>query len=148
MILLIICICICINTYGLFKKKMAPTCEKNVQIKLTPKNFLLIIFNVVYIGAVMYTTLKIIIRKFLGVSLFLLVLIISISTLLFIHLTTQKKNKFFYTKYLQIHCEKYKGKKNFFYIVREENIRPQVLRDRISPPFFQHYEKKNIISYP
>ena len=30
-------------------KKMAPTCEKNVQIKLTPKNFLLIIFNVVYI---------------------------------------------------------------------------------------------------
>ena len=29
--------------------KMAPTCEKNVQIKLTPKNFLLIIFNVVYI---------------------------------------------------------------------------------------------------
>jgi hypothetical protein len=38
MILLIIC-----------KKKMAPTCEKNVQIKLTPKNFLLIIFNVVYI---------------------------------------------------------------------------------------------------
>ena len=30
-------------------KKMAPTCEKNVQIKLTPKNFMLIIFNVVYI---------------------------------------------------------------------------------------------------
>ena len=30
-------------------KKMAPTCEKNVQIKLAPKNFLLIIFNVVYI---------------------------------------------------------------------------------------------------
>ena len=29
--------------------KMAPTCEKNVRIKLTPKNFLLIIFNVVYI---------------------------------------------------------------------------------------------------
>ena len=28
---------------------MAPTCEKNVQIKLTPKNYLLIIFNVVYI---------------------------------------------------------------------------------------------------
>ena len=28
---------------------MAPTCEKNVQIKLTPKNFLLIIFNVLYI---------------------------------------------------------------------------------------------------
>jgi hypothetical protein len=28
---------------------MAPTCEKNIQIKLTPKNFLLIIFNVVYI---------------------------------------------------------------------------------------------------
>jgi hypothetical protein len=28
---------------------MAPTCEKNVQIKLTPKSFLLIIFNVVYI---------------------------------------------------------------------------------------------------
>ena len=28
---------------------MAPTYEKNVQIKLTPKNFLLIIFNVVYI---------------------------------------------------------------------------------------------------
>ena len=34
--------------YGLFKK-MAPTYEKNVQIKLTRKNFLLIIFNVVYI---------------------------------------------------------------------------------------------------
>jgi hypothetical protein len=30
-------------------KTIAPTCEKNVQIKLTPKNFLLIIFNVVYI---------------------------------------------------------------------------------------------------
>jgi hypothetical protein len=30
-------------------KKIAPTCEKNVQIKLTRKNFLLIIFNVVYI---------------------------------------------------------------------------------------------------
>ena len=28
---------------------MAPTCVKNVQINLTPKNFLLIIFNVVYI---------------------------------------------------------------------------------------------------
>jgi len=28
---------------------MAPTCEKNVQIKLTLKNFLLIIFDVVYI---------------------------------------------------------------------------------------------------
>jgi hypothetical protein len=28
---------------------MAPTCEKNVQIKLTPKHFLLIIFNVVNI---------------------------------------------------------------------------------------------------
>ena len=35
--------------YGLFKNKMAPTCEKNVQIKLTPKTFLLIIFNVIYI---------------------------------------------------------------------------------------------------
>ena len=29
--------------------KLAPTCEKNVQIKFTPKNFLLIIVNVVYI---------------------------------------------------------------------------------------------------
>jgi hypothetical protein len=28
---------------------MAPTSENNVQIKLTPENFLLIIFNVVYI---------------------------------------------------------------------------------------------------
>ena len=28
---------------------MAPICEQNVQIKLTPKSFLLIIFNVVYI---------------------------------------------------------------------------------------------------
>ena len=28
---------------------MAPTCENNVQIKLTPKNILLIMFNVVYI---------------------------------------------------------------------------------------------------
>jgi hypothetical protein len=37
---------------GCLKKngsKMAPTCEKNVQIKFAPKNFLLIIFNVVYI---------------------------------------------------------------------------------------------------
>jgi hypothetical protein len=33
----------------LLVEEMAPTCEKNVQIKLTPKNFLLIIFNVVYI---------------------------------------------------------------------------------------------------
>jgi hypothetical protein len=31
------------------KKKWLQQCEKNVQIKLTPKNFLLIIFNVVYI---------------------------------------------------------------------------------------------------
>jgi hypothetical protein len=31
---------------------MAPICEKNVQIKLTPKNFLLIIFNVVYIEVI------------------------------------------------------------------------------------------------
>jgi hypothetical protein len=38
-----------ITSYMGFFKKMAPTCEKNVQIKLTPKNFLLIIFNVVYI---------------------------------------------------------------------------------------------------
>ena len=35
-------------SYGLFKKKWLQR-EKNVQIKLTPKNFLLIIFNVVYI---------------------------------------------------------------------------------------------------
>jgi hypothetical protein len=39
----------------------------------------------------------------------------------------------------------------FFYIVREENIRPQVFRDIISPPFFQHYEKiyisYHILSY-
>ena len=34
-----------------------------------------------------------------------------------------------------------KKRRFFFYIVREENIRPQVLRDKISPPFFQHYEK-------
>ena len=32
-------------------------------------------------------------------------------------------------------------KRIFFYIVREENIWPQVLGDRIYPPFFQHYEK-------
>ena len=47
-----------------------------------------------------------------------------------------------------MHCEKYNEKKIFFYIVREENIWPQVLRDRISPPFFQHYVKKYIISFP
>jgi hypothetical protein len=29
-------------------------------------------------------------------------------------------------------------------IVREENIRPQVLGDKISPPFFQHYGEKKI----
>jgi hypothetical protein len=32
-------------------------------------------------------------------------------------------------------------KRRFFYIVREENIWPQVLGDIIYPPFFQHYEK-------
>jgi hypothetical protein len=32
-------------------------------------------------------------------------------------------------------------KRILFYIVREENIWPQVLGDRIYPPFFQHYEK-------
>ena len=48
MLSFIITTCVCIF-YRLFKKKMAPTCEKNVQIKLTLKNFLLIIFNVVYI---------------------------------------------------------------------------------------------------
>ena len=37
-------------TQGLFKKNGSNmSCEKNVQIKLTPKNFLLIIFNAVYI---------------------------------------------------------------------------------------------------
>ena len=30
-------------------------------------------------------------------------------------------------------------KRRFFYIVREENIWPQVLGDRIYTPFFQHY---------
>ena len=35
--------------YGLFHKKWLQHVKKNVQIKLTPKNFLLIIFNVVYI---------------------------------------------------------------------------------------------------
>ena len=34
-----------------------------------------------------------------------------------------------------------KRKEEFFYIVREENIRPEVLGDRISLPFFQHYEQ-------
>ena len=37
------------NCIWAVSKKMAPTCEKNVQIKLTPKSFLLIIFNVAYI---------------------------------------------------------------------------------------------------
>jgi hypothetical protein len=32
-------------------------------------------------------------------------------------------------------------KRRFLSIEREENIWPQVLRDRIYPPFFQHYEK-------
>ena len=32
-------------------------------------------------------------------------------------------------------------KRIFVYIVRGENICPQVLGDRIFPPFFQHYEK-------
>jgi hypothetical protein len=43
-----------------------------------------------------------------------------------------------------------KKRRLFFYIVREENIRPQVLSDNISPPFFQHYGKKisyRILSY-
>ena len=59
------------------------------------------------------------------------------------HLTTQKKKaKCIQNIYRYIHCEKYKEKKIFFYIVREENIKPQVLRDKISPLFFQHYGKK------
>jgi hypothetical protein len=36
---------------------------------------------------------------------------------------------------------KYIKKRRLFYIVREENIWPQVLGDRIYPPFVQHYEK-------
>ena len=75
-------------------------------------------------------------KERISCSLFLLVLIISISTNLFIHLTTQKKKNRNYAKYLQIHCEKNIKKRRFFYRVREENIWPQVLGDRIYPPFF------------
>ena len=69
-------------------------------------------------------------------SLFLLVLIISISTHLFIHLNyypkEEEKRKIIQNIYIHyVHCEKYKEKKNFFYIVREENIWPQV------PTFFR-----------
>ena len=39
----------CFILYGLFKKKWLQHVKKIVHIKLTPKNFLLIIFNVVYI---------------------------------------------------------------------------------------------------
>jgi hypothetical protein len=71
-------------------------------------------------------------------------LIISISTHLFIHLTTQKKKKKIIPNIYRYIVKKYKEKKILFYIVREENIRPQVFRDKISPPFFQHYGKTNI----
>jgi hypothetical protein len=60
-------------------------------------------------------------KECISFSLFLLVLTISISTNLLIHLDIKKRR--------------------FFYIVREENIWPQVLGDRIYPPFSQHYEK-------
>ena len=78
-------------------------------------------------------------------SLFLLVLNISISTHLFIHLTTQKKKTKCIQNIYRYIVKNIKKRRFFFYIVREENIRPQVLRDKISPPFFQHYGKK--ISY-
>ena len=79
-------------------------------------------------------------------------LIISISTHLFIHLTTQKKKKKEIIQNIYRYIVKnIKERIFFFYIVREENIRPQVFRDTISPPFFQHYEKKyisyHILSY-
>jgi hypothetical protein len=72
------------------------------------------------------------------------VLIISISTHLFIHLNyypkEEEKRKIIQNIYIHyVHCEKYKEKKNFFYIVREENIWPQV------PTFFRE-KKYHIVS--
>jgi hypothetical protein len=69
-------------------------------------------------------------------------LIISISTHLFIHLTTQKMGGGNIQNTYRYIVKNIKKRRFFFYIVREENIRPQVLRDKISPPFFQHYENK------
>jgi hypothetical protein len=70
-------------------------------------------------------------------------LIISISTHLFIHLTIQKKKKKEIIQNIYRYIVKnIKKRRFFFYIVREENIRPQVLRDKIAPSFFQHYGKK------
>jgi hypothetical protein len=70
-------------------------------------------------------------------------LIISIS---FILLPKRRKQNCIHNIYRYI-VKNIKKTGFFFYIVREENIRPQVLRDKISPPFFQHYEKKyHIIS--
>ena len=78
--------------------------------------------------------------------------IISISTHLFIHLTTQKKKKKEIIQNIYRYIVKnIKERRFFFYIVREENIRPQVLRDTLSPPFSQHYGTKyisyHILSY-
>ena len=61
------------------------------------------------------------------------------------HLTTQKKKTKCIQNIYRYIVKNIKKRRFFFYIVREENIRPQVLRDKISPPFFQHYGKK--ISY-
>ena len=80
-------------------------------------------------------------KERISFSLFLLVLIISISTHLFIHLTTQKKEKQkLYKISIGTLWTNIKTRR-FVYIEREENIWPQVLGDRIFPPFFQHYEK-------
>ena len=65
-------------------------------------------------------------------------LIISIS---FILLPKRRKQNCIHNIYRYI-VKNIKKTRFFFYIVREENIRPQVLRDKICPPFFQQYEKK------
>jgi hypothetical protein len=65
-----------------------------------------------------------------------------------IQIYSEEENKIIQNIYRYIVKNIKKRRLLFFCIGREENIRPQVLRDKISPPFFQHYEKKNMISYP
>ena len=78
-------------------------------------------------------------------------LIISNSTHLYIFiLLPRRRKKIIQNIYRYIVKNIKKRRLLLFCIVREENIRPKVLKDKISPPFFQHYGKKisyRILSY-
>ena len=70
-------------------------------------------------------------------------LIISNSTHLYIFiLLPRRRKKIIQNIYRYIVKNIKKRRLLLFCIVREENIRPKVLKDKISPPFFQHYGKK------